>query len=1708
MGQGCVLPGGLSPEEFGERICAGEDLLRDTPEGRWGVSDKAILSSKDSPRRDTTWSKKGGYVTGFDERFDPSTFGIDSEHLSTLDPLFKWLCYAAQQALQEISPSALKRTGAILGNLSYPSHQMSRYAESHWFDEHLSSVSPPPEDRFMSGFPVLSLRRALGIEGPSFALDSACASSLYAIKLACDVLHDKRADVMLAGAVNGADDLFIHVGFCALNAMSKTGQSRPFHKDADGLVPAEGAAVVALKRLEDAQADGDTILGVIRGIGLSNDGNAKGILAPSQDGQIRAIRAAYEEAGLSPDDVGYLECHATGTPVGDSTELYSMSSVFKEKTPIASLKSNLGHLITAAGGAALLKVLYQFKTSQLAPSLHVDEPNPALKDSPFEIVKKRQPWNSKKIAGISAFGFGGNNAHLIVSAPEVRVPKVSESKARRKVAVVGIDLLVGSADGVDAFRESLKSKTLEKQGFEKIQLDLKGLRFPPNDLKLALGQQLSVLRSSWGAIEGLSNLPYDRMGVWIGLGADPDVCRYGARWRLSDSPFPVEEVERIQESCVPSLQSAGVIGAMPNMPANRINTQWGLGGASSTISAEEGSGLVALQAAVRAIEVGELDAAVIGAVDLSCNPVHESAVRALLKTEKHCPLDASVVWVVQALDHAEENGHPILAIMDNDTLDSPSYWPQELGHSHAASGLLDLTAGLVLAKPEALVSVRTEAMGGHTYSASLRRKTAPFVKTKTMVHPISFLAHLPLPLPLNHSIMKETSKMAQVMASPPELMAISILRGSNDHLHVEKPSPSNDQGGNGYSTQDYSQASLGPVGDTVAVEIHRQLTEMSIAHTQFLNRQHQIHQIFLEQRRQQEQVLLRSPIQLSSPRTSQLSSPQRDEGSHTPSVVLPPKPLVPREGPKTAPKETDLFLHDVSELAPSPLGMTLDKEGLTIHSRSKISDIFGPMFQKQDHHKIQTRMPEPPLLLADRMTGLDAKPGSMGTGVIWTETDVRSGSWWLNGGRMPAGIMIESGQADLMLISYLGIDLLSEGDRAYRLLGCELMYHDDLPAVGDTLCYDIHVDGHANHGPVRIFFFHYDCRINGKPRLSVRQGQAGFFTKAELGDSAGILWEPDSQSIDPNSVLDAPDIPVAGDYTLEQIIAFSEGRPWDCFGLGCMRTRTHTRSPSIQKDNMLFLRGPIQLDPKGGPWKRGYFRCEVDIHSDDWFFEGHFKNDPCMPGTLMFEGCLQAMAFVMTAYGYTNLRDGWRFQPVRNKPYPLRCRGQVTPQSKKLIYEVFIEEVSSGPEPYLIADLLCTIDGLKAFHARGMGLELVPDFPLSTMPELLEISGVPEGVAQDKEGFPFDWKAMISSALGKPSEAFGRMYSPFDGHRRVARLPGPPYHFMSRVDRIEGDLGTCQVGTKIVLAYDIPPDAWYFQVQAEPVMPFCVLLEAALQPCGWLASAVGSALTIEEDLSFRNLDGEGTLLAELFPDSGTLYTEVEITSISKSAGMIIEAFTVRCYTDLQDVYHLKTVFGFFPDIALKNQVGLPTSDEERQDLYQHAITPIVLEDNDSYCTGSAALPSTKLRMLDRIVGWSPKGGVKGLGFARADKTVDPSEWFFKAHFFQDPVQPGSLGIEAMIQLLQWAMLQKGAHHGIVNPRFECLGTGASMSWQYRGQVLPENDCISTTLDIISIETEPQTVYYTADASLWIDGKRIYQAKGIMMRVKQSNCNDV
>jgi 3-hydroxymyristoyl/3-hydroxydecanoyl-(acyl carrier protein) dehydratase len=184
-------------------------------------------------------------------------------------------------------------------------------------------------------------------------------------------------------------------------------------------------------------------------------------------------------------------------------------------------------------------------------------------------------------------------------------------------------------------------------------------------------------------------------------------------------------------------------------------------------------------------------------------------------------------------------------------------------------------------------------------------------------------------------------------------------------------------------------------------------------------------------------------------------------------------------------------------------------------------------------------------------------------------------------------------------------------------------FRAELPQVGDTLHYEIHLDAYAQHGPVRIFFFHYDCFVGDRLIFSVREGQAGFFTDDELAHSNGVIWDARTAEIVANPRLDPPAVRCERTaFTAKQVVAFSEGRVVECFGPAFRAAETHVRTPAIARGRMLFFQDVVTFDPTGGPWGRGYLRADDHLTPDKWFFHGHFKNDPCMPGTMMYEGTL------------------------------------------------------------------------------------------------------------------------------------------------------------------------------------------------------------------------------------------------------------------------------------------------------------------------------------------------------------------------------------------------------------------------------------------------------------------------------------------------------
>ena len=429
-----VFPGAIDCDQFWRNIRQKVDTTQAVSEDRWRAPFEWVCS--ESFDIDKAYSRSACRVEDFD--FNPSGFNIDDALLRDIDPMCQWVLHASKTALDNtnIRPLDKGRIGVILAAIALPteiSASISRDILGHQLVQGqitADTIGSFPQALALSGrvvaIPATMISQGLGLGGVNYTLDAACASSLYAVKLACDELQSHRADAMIAGGVSRPDSLYTQIGFSQLRALSPSGRCAPFDQSADGLVVGEGAGIMVLKRLDDAIAHGDTIHGVIRGIGLSNDMRGN-LLAPESDGQIRAMQAAYVQAGWQVHDVDYIECHAAGTTVGDTTELQSLRTLWdekgwqKEQCAIGSIKSMIGHLLTGANAAKMIKTLLALSHKTLPPSLKYTRPKPGspLIDGPFRVETDGQPWPEKKDgaprkATVSAFGFGGINAHVLL----------------------------------------------------------------------------------------------------------------------------------------------------------------------------------------------------------------------------------------------------------------------------------------------------------------------------------------------------------------------------------------------------------------------------------------------------------------------------------------------------------------------------------------------------------------------------------------------------------------------------------------------------------------------------------------------------------------------------------------------------------------------------------------------------------------------------------------------------------------------------------------------------------------------------------------------------------------------------------------------------------------------------------------------------------------------------------------------------------------------------------------------------------------------------------------------------------------------------------------------------------------------------------------------------------------------------------------------
>ncbi len=436
IGISTLLPKAENPERFWENILRKVDTITEIPSSRW---DWRLYYDPDPKTRDKIYSKWGGFLD--DVPFDPMRFGIPPKSLKSIEPLQLLSLEAVRRALEDAGLAAgdfdRENTSVILGCGGGLADMGQQYATRSEIPRMVDAPSEQVWERLPEwteeSFPGLlpnviagRVANRFDFGGSNFTVDAACASSLTAIDLAVKELESGRSNVVIAGGVDTVQSPFAYLCFSKTQALSPRGRSRTFDKSADGIAISEGIAIVVLKRLADAQRDGDRIYAVIKSVAGSSDGKALGMTAPLPAGQMRALKRAYNKAGFSPNTLGLYEAHGTGTVAGDRAELETIISTLEaekagsKSCAIASIKTMIGHTKSTAGVAGLVKVALSLHHKVQPPHLGVETPlDPiANPDSPVYLLKEAQPWirhpDYPRRGGVSAFGFGGTNFHAVL----------------------------------------------------------------------------------------------------------------------------------------------------------------------------------------------------------------------------------------------------------------------------------------------------------------------------------------------------------------------------------------------------------------------------------------------------------------------------------------------------------------------------------------------------------------------------------------------------------------------------------------------------------------------------------------------------------------------------------------------------------------------------------------------------------------------------------------------------------------------------------------------------------------------------------------------------------------------------------------------------------------------------------------------------------------------------------------------------------------------------------------------------------------------------------------------------------------------------------------------------------------------------------------------------------------------------------------------
>ena len=541
IGMACTFPGARDLDAFWKNIFSGVDSITAVPAARWD----AVHYDPTSTAPDRFYCRRGGFIDD-DADFDAASFGIMPVAARGSEPDQLLMLATAVRALRDAGYEnrafSRTKTGVVLGRGNYASAGRTRLSDyvrtaeqivvalrsllpnvsetdlarvKDEFQKQLQPIGPESAIGLVPNLTASRIASRLDLHGPAFTVDAACASSLVAVDHACAELVSRRSDLMIAGGIHLCQDETFWSVFSQLGALSRGENIRPFDRRADGLLIGEGVGGIVLKRRADAEKDGDRVYAVIRGTGVASDGRGATPMVPRAEGQLLAMDRAWSAAGLDRDRVGLVEAHGTGTPTGDQVELESLRTFFGDglgdglgdgyrdasgaRAVLGSVKSMIGHTMAAAGIAGLIKSILAIHHRVLPPSLHCEEPHAAIAAANFRVLGKAEAWESAspRCAAVSAFGFGGINAHVVVE---------EHDQNRTKAASVAIDLRASSAEPVAVYSAASRESLLSDLDRDRRRTD-GGLHrlviFDPNAERTARARDIVAKGRNWRGRDGI-----------------------------------------------------------------------------------------------------------------------------------------------------------------------------------------------------------------------------------------------------------------------------------------------------------------------------------------------------------------------------------------------------------------------------------------------------------------------------------------------------------------------------------------------------------------------------------------------------------------------------------------------------------------------------------------------------------------------------------------------------------------------------------------------------------------------------------------------------------------------------------------------------------------------------------------------------------------------------------------------------------------------------------------------------------------------------------------------------------------------------------------------------------------------------------------------------------------------------------------------------